>query len=85
MTYRKHPTHVRKARNGDQLQRGVPKEVQPVMGYEAAGSKYRAGQRLSAAFAARVDCIIAEARNGLLLSGEELIDAVLQTCIKYAS
>lgn len=82
MPYRKHPTYVRKARNGYQLQRGVPKDVQPVIGktiwVEAAGSTYRVAQRLSAAFAVRTDRLIAEARNEVLLTGDELIDAVPQ-------
>ena len=42
--FRKHPTYVRKARNGYQLQRGVPKDVQPVLGkriwVEGARSTY---------------------------------------------
>ena len=41
MQFRKHPTYVPKARNGYQLQLGVPKDVQPVIGkiigVEAAG------------------------------------------------
>ena len=82
MPYRKHPTYVRKARNGYQLQRGVPKDVQPVVGktiwVEAAGSTYRVAQKLSAAFAARTDRLIAEARNEVSLTGDELIDAVPQ-------
>lgn len=80
MPYRKHPTYVRKARNGYQLQRGVPKDVQPVVGktiwVEAAGSTYRLAQRLSAAFAARTDRLIAEARNEVSLTADELIDTV---------
>ena len=79
MPFRKHPTYVRKARNGYQLQRGVPKDVQPVIGktiwVEAAGSTYRVAQRLSPAFAAKTDRLIAEARNEVLLTGEELIDS----------
>lgn len=82
MSYRKHPTYVRKARNGYQLQRGVPKDVQPVIGktvwVEGAGSTYRVAQRLSPAFAAKTDRLIAEARNEVALSGDELIDAVPQ-------
>jgi integrase len=73
---------VRQARNGYQLQRGVPKDVQPVIGktiwVEAAGSTYRVAQRLSAAFAAKTDRLIAEARNELSLTGDELIDLVPQ-------
>ena len=80
MPYRKHPTYVRKARNGYQLQRGVPKDVQPVVGktiwVESAGSTYRVAQRLSAAFAVRTDRLIAEARNEVSLTAEELIDTV---------
>ena len=82
MPFRKHPTYVRKARNGYQLQRGVPKDVQPVIGktiwVEAAGSTYRVAQRLSPAFAAKTDRLIAEARNEVLLTGEELIDSLPQ-------
>jgi len=78
--YRKHPTYVRKARNGYQLQRGVPKDVQPVVGktiwVEAAGSTYRVAQRLSPAFAAKTDRLIAEARNEVSLTADELIDTV---------
>ena len=82
MAYRKHPTYVRKARHGYQLQRGVPKDIQPVIGktiwVEAAGSTYREAQRLSPAFAAKTDRLIAEARNEVLLTEDELIDAVPQ-------
>ena len=82
MPFRKHPTYIRKARNGYQLQRGVPKDVQPVIGktvwVEGAGSTYRVAQRLSSAFAAKTDRLIAEARNEVLLVGDELIDAVPQ-------
>ena len=71
---------MRKARNGYQLQRGVPKDVQPVIGktiwVEGAGSTYRAAQRLSPVFAAKTDRLIAEARNEVSLSDDELIDAV---------
>ena len=67
MPFRKHPTYVRKARNGYQLQRGVPRDVQPVIGktiwVEGAGSTYRVAQRLSPVFAAKTDRLIAEARN----------------------
>ena len=73
---------MRKARNGYQLQRGVPKDVQPVIGktiwVQAAGSTYRVAQRLSAAFAAKTDRLIAEARNEVSLSADELIDSVSQ-------
>ena len=82
MPFRKHPTYVRKARNGYQLQRGVPKDVQPVIGktvwVEGAGSTYRVAQRLSPAFAAKTDRLIAEARNEVSLTGDELIDSVPQ-------
>ena len=71
---------MRKARNGYQLQRGVPKDVQPVIGktiwVEGAGSTYRIAQRLSPVFAAKTDRLIAEARNEVSLTGDELIDAV---------
>jgi len=80
--YRKHPTYVRKARNGYQLQRGVPKDIQTVIGktiwVEAAGSTYRAAHRLSPSFVAKTDRLIAEARNGVQLSPDELIDTVPQ-------
>ena len=82
MPFRKHPTYVRKARNGYQMQRGVPKDVQPVIGktiwVEAAGSTYGAAQRLSPVFAAKTDRLIAEARNEASLTGEELIDSLPQ-------
>ena len=82
MPFRKHPTYVRKARNGYQLQRGVPKDVQPVFGktvwVEGAGSTYRVAQRLSPEFAAKTDRLIAEARNEVSLTGDELIDSVPQ-------
>ena len=45
---------------------------------EAAGSTYRVAQRLSAAFAAKTDRLIAEARNEVSLTGDELIDLVPQ-------
>ena len=71
---------MRKARNGYQLQRGVPKDVQPVIGktiwVEGAGSTYRVAQRHSPVFAAKTDRLIAEARNEVSLTGDELIDAV---------
>ena len=71
---------MRKARNGYQLQRGVPKDVQPVIGktiwVEGAGSTYCVSQRLSPVFAAKSDRLIAEARNEVLSTGDELIDAV---------
>ena len=73
---------MRKARNGYQLQRGVPKDVQPVFGktvwVEGAGSTYRVAQRLSPAFAAKTDRLIAEARNEVSLTGDELIDSIPQ-------
>ena len=82
MPFRKHPTYVRKARNGYQLQRGVPKDLQPVIGktvwVEGAGSTYRVAQRLSSVFASKTDRLIAEARNEALLTGVELIDSVPQ-------
>ena len=56
---------MRKERNGRQLQRGVPKDVQQVIGktiwVEAAGSTYRVARRLSPAFAAKNNQLIAEA------------------------
>ncbi len=80
MRFRKHPTYVRKAGNGYQLQRGVPKDIQPVIGktiwVEGAGSTYRIAQRMSPVFAAKTDRLIAEARNEVSLSVEEEIDAV---------
>ena len=82
MPYRKHPTDVRKARNGYQLQRGVPKDIQPIIGktiwVEAAGSTYCKALGLSPAFAAKTDRLIAEARNEVSLTADELIDAVPQ-------
>ena len=80
--FRKHPTYVRKARNGYQLQRGVPKDVQPVIGktiwVEGAGSPYRVAHLLSPAFAAKTDRLIAKARNEVSFTGEELIDSIPQ-------
>ena len=82
MPFRKHPTYVRKARNGYQFQRGVPMDVQLVIGktiwVEAAGSTYRVAQRLSSVFAAKTDRLIAEARNEVSLTGDELIDSLPQ-------
>ena len=73
---------MRKARNGYQLQRGVPKDLEPVIGktiwVEGAGSTYRVAQRLSPAFAAKTDRLILEARNEVLLTRDKLIDAVPQ-------
>ena len=73
---------MRKARNGYQLQRGVPKDVQPVIGktiwVEAAGSTYRVAQRLSPAFAAKTDRLIAAVLNEVSLTGDELIDSLPQ-------
>ena len=70
-----------KARNGYQLQRGVPKDVQPVIGQtiwiEGAGSTYRVAQRLLLVFAAKTDRLIAEARNQVSLMQDERIDVVL--------
>ena len=80
--FRKNPTYLRKARNGYQLQRGVPKDVQPVIGktiwVEGAGSTYRVAYGLSPVFAAKTDRLIAEARNEVSLTGAELIDSVPQ-------
>ena len=45
---------------------------------EGAGSTYRVAQRLSPAFAAKTDRLIAEARNEVSLTGDELIDSVPQ-------
>ena len=71
-----------KARNGYQLQRGVPKNVQPVIGktiwVEAAGSTYRVAKRLSPIFVAKTDRRIADALNKVALTGEELIDSLPQ-------
>ena len=43
---------------------------------ESAGSTYRVAQRLSVAFAVRLDRLIAEARNEVSLTADELIDTV---------
>ena len=73
---------MRKARNGYQLQRGVPKDVQPVIRktvwVEGVRSTYRVAQRLSPVLAAKTDRLIAEARNEVSLTGDELIDSVPQ-------
>ena len=70
-----------KARNGYQLQRGVPKDVQPVIGQtiwiEGAGLPHRVAQRLLLVFAAKTDRLIAEARNQVSLMQDERIDEVL--------
>jgi len=80
VAFRKHPTYVRKARNGYQLQRGVPKDIQPLIGksvwVESGGSTYREAQRLSPDFAARTDHEIRLARGELNLSPDELTDAL---------
>ena len=80
MAFRKHPTYVRKARNGYQLQRGVPKDVQPIIGKalwsEPGGATYREAHARSPGFVARTDRDIAVARRQLVLSPEELIDAL---------
>ena len=73
MPYRKHPTYVRNARNGYQLQRGVLKDVQLVIGktgwVEGAVSTYRFVQRLSHAFAAKTDLLIADVVDEVSLRG----------------
>ena len=83
MAFRKHPTYVRKARNGYQLQRGVPSDVQPIIGKkvwcEPGGATYREAHARSPGFVARTDRDIAVARGQLVLSPEELIDALLKT------
>ena len=82
MPFRKHPTYVCKVRNGYQLQRGVPKDVQPVIGktvsVKGAGSTYCVAQCLSPAFAAKTNRLIARACNELSLTGDELIDSIPQ-------
>jgi integrase len=83
VAFRKHPTYVRKARNGYQLQRGVPSDVQPIIGKkvwcEPGGATYREAHARSPGFVARTDRDIAVARGQLVLSPEELIDALLKT------
>jgi len=80
VAFRKHPTYVRKARKGYQLQRGVPKDIQAAIGksvwVESGGSTYREAHRRSPAFVARTDREIALARGELSLSAEEQIDLV---------
>ena len=84
MPFRKHPTYVRKARNGYQLQRGVHKDFQPVIGktvwVEGAGSTYRVAQRLSPSFAAKTDRLIAETHIEVSLTGDELSIAIGGIC-----
>ena len=74
MAFRKHPTYVRKARNGYQLQRGVPKAVQQIIGKqtwcEPGGASYREAHARSPGFVARTDRDIAVARGDLLLIEE---------------
>ena len=83
MAFRKHPTYVRKARNGYQLQRGVPIDVQPIIGKkvwcEPGGATYREAHARSPGFVARTDRDIAVARGQLVLSPEELIDSLPKT------
>lgn len=83
MAFRKHPTYVRRARNGYQLQRGVPKDIQAVIGktvwVEAGGSTYREAHRLSPAFVARTDHEIKLARGCLTLGPDEITDTLSQT------
>jgi len=78
--FRRHPTYVRKARNGYQLQRGVPKDLQPIFGktvwVEPGGATYREAHRRSPAFVARTDHVIKIARGQLALGPEELTDAL---------
>lgn len=80
MGFRRHPTYVRKARNGYQLQRGVPKDLQLVLGkkvwVEPGGATYREAHRRSPAFASRTDRDISIARGEQALSPEELTDAL---------
>ena len=80
MAFRKHPTYVRKARNGYQLQRGVPKDVQPIIGKalwsEPGGATYREAHARAPGFVARTDRDIAVARGQLVLSPEEVIDSL---------
>ena len=69
---------MRKARNGYQLQRGVPKDVQPVIGktiwVEGAGSIYRVAQRLSPVFVALVFCQVVGCKRLLLTAEDDLRD-----------
>lgn len=80
MAYRKHPTYVRKARKGYQLQRGVPKDLQQALGkkvwVESGGSSYKEAHRLSPAFVERTDLEIRQARGELNRTPDELIDAL---------
>jgi len=68
---------VRKARNGYQLQRGVPKEVQPVIGkaiwVEGAGSTYRVAQRLQPIF-----CIVCQALIVIANTATAVVSSLLQ-------
>jgi hypothetical protein len=80
VAFRKHPTYLRKARKGYQLHRGVPKDVQPIIGKqvwcEPGGGTYREAHARSPGFVARTDRDIAVARGQLVLSPEELIDTL---------
>lgn len=80
MGFKRHPTYVRKARNGYQLQRGVPKDLQRLLGkkvwVEPGGATYREAHRRSPAFVARTDRDIAVARGERDLSVEELTDSL---------
>ena len=64
---------MRKARNGYQLQRGVPNDVQPVLGkriwVKGARSTYFFAKKLSASFAVKIDRLITESRNEVPLIG----------------
>jgi integrase len=81
VAFRKHPTYVRKTRsNSYQLQRGVPRDLQAVIGKtvwtEPGGATYREAHRLAPAFVARTDLEIKIARGEINLSKDEQIDAI---------
>ena len=80
MAFRKDPTYVLKARNGYQLQRGVPKDVKPIIGkalwIEPGGATCREVSTTSQGFIARTDRGIAVVRGQLVHRSEALIDAL---------
>lgn len=80
VTYRKHGSYIRKARASYQLQRGVPKDVQPHVGKtqwkEPGGRTLREAQARIPAFLARTDQAILVARGEAQLSPSEHIDRI---------
>ncbi len=80
VVYRKHGSYIRKARASYQLQRGVPKDIQPYIGKtqwkEPGGRTLREAQARIPAFLARTDQAIKIARGEVQLSPSEHIDRI---------